>query len=436
MRGSKGALGNSLQVVFGSVFTLVVGVVVTGLATRHYGPEGFGHLSYAIAWVSLFTIVGSLGTDSFLVWHLVEGKVDESAVLFTSFIVRSLSGFCLVLLAGSIGALFMPLGEGSWVLVLIISLSMWLRTAQVIDSWMQAHFRAGLSALVRSGVYLITAGAKATVVLGAGGIDLFAWAYVLDAGLYFIAIAIAFVGIRGKLGLLRLDWVFARDLLSQSRPLLISGFMVSAYQRVDQVMLGSLLPSKSQLGLYAAAVTLAEMWYFVPDAVILSLKPVIFAREKEDARLYAQSMSTLYGAVGALGIAAALVVSSASGVIVPLVYGSEFSAAASILSVLVWGGVFAMLNVCRSVWLVSQGLQRFAIVYTGASLSVNLLLNLLLIPSCGAMGSAIATVLSNVVSIVSLSFFSATRASTWMILNSMRPRVMVLSIRALLRGEV
>ena len=49
-----------------------------------------------------------------------------------------------------------------------------------------------------------------------------------------------------------------------------------------------------------------------------------------------------------------------------------------------------MLGVARSVWLISEGLQRYAVVYTGTSLVVNVGLNFVLIPEFGAIGAVAA----------------------------------------------
>lgn len=68
--------------------------------------------------------------------------------------------------------------------------------------------------------------------------------------------------------------------MSQSWYLIISGLMITLYMRLDQVMLGYMFPNKGVLGIYSAAVRIAEMWYFVPMAVITSFRPVIMSTRK------------------------------------------------------------------------------------------------------------------------------------------------------------
>src|SRR3546814_5902900 len=55
----------------------------------------------------------------------------------------------------------------------------------------------------------------------------------------------------------------ARRLLGQSWPLLLSGFAVMTYMRIDQIMLATMLDDHA-VGVFSAALRVAEVWYFIP----------------------------------------------------------------------------------------------------------------------------------------------------------------------------
>lgn len=71
---------------------------------------------------------------------------------------------------------------------------------------------------------------------------------------------------------------YARKMLQQSWYLILSGLMITLYMRLDQVMLGYMMDTKDELGIYSASARIAEMWYFVPMAVITSFRPVIMKK--------------------------------------------------------------------------------------------------------------------------------------------------------------
>lgn len=427
---SRSAVWNSGWLMMSSVFMMAVGVVVTAVSARYFGPATFGELNYAVALVSLFAVLSTLGLDSITVKNLVDEAWDDGIILCTSFVLRLLSGAVLIGLSWLIMGTVEGWDERVTVLVLIMSLTTSLHAFQVVEHWMQAHLLGRVSSLVRMSTYLATSAFKILIVATGGGIVAFAWAYVLDAVLFGAALTIAYFRVRDKTPRLRVSFSYGRNALRQSGFLILSGSLVSLYNRVDQVMLGALVEGTAEVGIYAAGVTLAEMWYFVPHALILSLKPGVFARRKEGGEKYEEAVQTMYGLVAFIGVAAGLLITLVSGPIVSLVYGPGFAGAGGPLAVLVWAGTFAMLGVARSVWLLAEGLQRYSVMYTVSALVVNVVLNWLLIPAHGAMGAAYATVAAQITNIVALSLFPSTRASTTMIARAFLPTQMLRSVGA------
>jgi len=89
--------------------------------------------------------------------------------------------------------------------------------------------------------------------------------------------------------------------------------------------------------------------------------------------------------------------------VVLLVYGREYAGAAPVLRLLVWWAAFASLNSLLSNYLIAEGQSGRVTAQTGVSLSVNIGLNLVLIPVSGAAGAAIAIAASEAVGLVYLA---------------------------------
>src|SRR3546814_6946991 len=75
----------------------------------------------------------------------------------------------------------------------------------------------------------------------------------------------------------------ARRLLGQSWPLLLSGFAVMTYMRIDQIMLATMLDDHA-VGVFSAALRVAEVWYFIPMAITGAAFPRMLEKRTADPR--------------------------------------------------------------------------------------------------------------------------------------------------------
>ena len=412
---------NSGWLIGDRVFTMIIGVVVIAFVARYLGPEKYGQFNYAMAFVALFTVLSTLGLETLTVKSIVDKDYDEGTILCTSLFLRVFGGIVLTIIAVIIIRLIEPKDQNLHVLVLIMSFTMVLKSMEVIEYWIQAYQKAKVSSIIRMSVYVITAVLKIIFVIFKGNLIQYALIYMIDAVVIGSALMISYYKIRDDISPWKFSLKYAKSILSQSWYLILSGLMVTLYMRIDQVMLGSMLPTKTELGVYSAAVQIAELWYFVPMAIITSFKPVIMNKKKISENSYMKSVQLLYTIVAWIGIGFSVFILLFSKLIVNILYGAEFLKSASILSVSIWAGTFAMLGSARGVWLICEGLQRYSIAYIGAGCITNIILNYLLIPILGGYGAAVATLASQIiVALIAPSFFKETRVSSIMMLKAFK----------------
>jgi len=414
-------LKNSGWLVGDKIFYMAIGVFVTAIVARYLGPGNFGQFNYALAFVALFTAISTLGMETLTVKAIVDKSYDEGTILCTSLFMRICGGIVLTLMAVVAIRIIEPSDTNLHILVLIMSFTMILKSLEVIEYWVQAYQKAKVSSLIRMCAYVVIATLKILMVVMGGTLVTYALIYLLDAAIIGTALMIAYFRIREKVSLWRINFEYARSILSQSWYLILSGLMVTLYMRIDQVMLGSMLPDRLELGVYSAAVRVAEMWYFVPMAIITSFKPVIMNNKLKDEASYLRSVQLLYTIVVWLGIGFGIFILLCSKPIVFILYGADYMKAASILSISVWAGTFAMLGSARGTWLICEGLQRYTPIYIFVGCISNILLNYLLIPQYGGFGAAAVTLVSQMlVAIVVPAFFKETRVSTMMMVTAFR----------------
>ncbi len=403
------------------VLFMAVGVFITAIVARYFGPENFGQFNYALAFVALFTALSTLGLETLTVKSIVDQPDDEGIILCTSLFLRIFGGIFLTVLAITIIKIIEPGDQNLYILVLIMSWTMILKSFEVIEYWIQAYQRAKISSLIRMAVYVIISALKIIMVISKGTLITFAFIYLLDAVIIGMGLMIAYFKIREKITPWKISFIYAKNILSRSWFLIISGLMVTLYMRIDQVMLGTMMPNMVELGVYSAAVRIAEMWYFIPLAIITSLKPVIMNNKLEDENSYLKSVQILYTIIAWTGIGFGIIILLFSKQIVSILYGANFMKAANILMISIWAGTFAVLGSARESWLICEGLQKYSVAYIGTGAIANITLNYLLIPILGGYGAALATLVSQViVAIVAPSFFKETRVSSIMILKAFK----------------
>jgi O-antigen/teichoic acid export membrane protein len=106
----------------------------------------------------------------------------------------------------------------------------------------------------------------------------------------------------------------------------------------------------------------------------------------------------------------ALPVTFLSEPIISILFGTQYSAAAGVLSIHIWAGVFVFLGVSVNNWFLAENLQIYSFYRTLLGCIANIALNLILIPKWGIQGAAVSTLISQfIVGYISLLFFAKSR---------------------------
>jgi O-antigen/teichoic acid export membrane protein len=228
----------------------------------------------------------------------------------------------------------------------------------------------------------------------------------------------------------RLDVEGARALVRESWPLLVNALLISLFFRLD-VFVVQAFKGDRELGLYDAAYKLVNLVTIVPAYVTLAIFPAMAARSaNRDELLRLQRAASL----ALVWIAWAVVTagSAGAGYAIRLLAGAEYlPEAATLLRILVWFAPLSFFNGVVQFVLVAAGLQRRIVPAFCGAVAANLGLNLLLVPSFGARGAAIATVVTEVV--IVLAFVMLTRRTT---VPAATPRVLIALWRPTVVGLV
>jgi len=390
------------------ILRMGVGLFVGIWVARYLGPEQFGLLSYAQSFVGLFAIVAGLGLDGVIVRELVNRPKKEKRLLSTAFVLKLFGAFFTLLIL--LFAISLTSNDAyTKKLVFIIASAVIFKSFNVIDFYFQAKVMSKYVVFANSTAFLLSSIVKIYLLLHHAPLEAFAWVVLFDAVIMAIGYIYWYVKINKKNSFFRhlyFDRSIARALLRDSWPLVLSGIALTIYLKIDQIMIKNMLDNNA-IGNYAAAVRLSEAWYFIPVIIINTLFPAILKAKQVNHELYFQRLQYLYNLVVFISFIAAIFVSVFHEKIIVLLFGTQYSEASGVLAIHVWAGIFFSLSAASGKFLLAENYRFYQLFRYGIGAIVNIVLNIILIPTLQIKGAAIATLISIVITGFILDFFVA-----------------------------
>ena len=374
------------------IVTVILGIAAAIVIARVLGPEGKGAYALIILVPTVLVALGNLGigianvyfggrkkyeinelASNSLIAALGLGIISSIAFLiyyhsFHPSFLRDADPFCL-----SLAVMVLPFG------LLAMYFSYLLLGQQKINEYNFLHlFQGGVLTLL---ILALLLGAK-TGLLGACS----AW-----AGSVFLGAILSFWLVRRMTDI---KWSFYPAPFKQSVKFGIQGYLGNVIQllnyRLDMFLVAFFM-NVTFVGYYSVAVALAEaLWYFpaAVGVVVIARTPGLTAEEANRSTPVI-CRNTLF-----LTLGAGVLLFVLGKFIINLLFGSAFLAAAQPLWILLPGVV--ALSICKvlSNEITGRGKPMINTTAAGVSLAVNIPLNLLLIPSMGIAGAALASTIS------------------------------------------
>jgi O-antigen/teichoic acid export membrane protein len=406
--GFRRYFANTGWMFFGQMFSLLIAFFIGAWIARYLGPQNFGVLSFSMSFAGLFLFLASLGIDGILTRELVKYPEKQNELLGTSLALKIIGGSLAFIFAVCAAFLF---EKDSLIRLLIIlfSLTFILQAFSVIILFFQAKvlaknvIKVQLISMAVSSVLKISA-----ILLGLGVIYLLL-IIVLDTVWMGWGLILTYRKFGLKIKDWKINWPLAKSIFKDSWPLMLSGAAISIYMKIDQVMIGNILGER-QVGLYAAAVKISEIWYFIPVLICASIFPAIVNAKKTDPDLYKKRLHNLYWLMFYLAAGLAVPISILARPLVRIIFGQGYLPAAGALQIHIWAGIGIFLGVALSQYLISENLNIINFFMTLASAVLNIILNLFLIKAWGINGAAFATLISYLSIPVSFLIYTSIRS--------------------------
>jgi O-antigen/teichoic acid export membrane protein len=372
---------------------LVLGFFIGVMMARYLGPDQYGILRYAITLFSLLGLFTQLGLPGLIVRDMIKTPEKTASIMGTSFVLRLIGS---VLAYAAIVIIALGTGSRNHVeisVILIVCVGLVFKPLETINNWYESRVQSKYVALRDSFAFIITYVIKLILVLIKAPLIQFAYFTLLEFVLSAVFITVVYLKKEGSTFRWKASLAQAKELLSQSWLLLLSGILAQVYLKIDQVML-RLLVGTGEVGIYSVAVTISETWYFVPMAIVASVYPKLVELRKSDPARYSKNLQKIFDVLFLLALSLAVPITFFSKSIVLRLYGSAYQEAGGILMVHIWAGIFIFMRQLFSRWLIAEGLLTYSFFSHLLGAVSNVAINMLLIKPMGGMGAAVATLIS------------------------------------------
>lgn len=385
---------------------LVGALVIGSWVIRYLGATQFGLFAYASAWIAIVGGISSLGMDVLVVRDIIKRPEQAGMLIGTTIGFRLLTSLFGSLIVLGLVYMFRPEQPLVWGLVALLGVGAVVQALESGELWYQSRIQMWRLVVPRLALFFVISGLKVILILRGAGLVVFVGVSAVE---WMASGMLTFVFVRwGKTGLGRLTFKLekGRQLIGECWPLALSGLMVILFLKISQLMLAGML-NDTALGVYSAAIRIPEVANFLPMVLASSLLPSLLQHRDQGATVDRAARLRFYRLNVLIAITLCLPLSIGSPWIVRLLYGHKFQEAVPIMAVYAWTLPFVFLGVARLQCLLNERQTKCFLFFTVCGLTVNIGLNLLMIPRFGPLGAAWAMVLSQTVASFGSSFFLA-----------------------------
>lgn len=386
------------------VVSFLISLAMASVTARWLGAEGKGTLSLMLLGSGFLALLLGGGVSVANVYFAASGRLPVSAL--TGFSVSwtlLATATAAVLIAGItiLDVRVMP-GLPQWGLWAVLSLVPWMVLGNNFSGILQGAqqiLAVSRTRMVQSGLTLLL-----TVALVTG----MRWSVVGALG---AVLASHMIGVAMMTGMLRPYGARLRpswpDQVRSVTAFGLKGHVANLLQflnyRLDMFIV-SIFLGPAAVGIYGVAVSLAELLWFLPDAVGFAVFP-----RTASGNAAVRTVGWRYAVVTIAATAAgALLLAAVAPAAIVTIFSPAFMSAYPALLALLPGAVLMSGAKVLANDILGRGYPQYNAITAGIALTVTITLDVLLIPSYGIVGAAVATSLAYATVFLSVVYLSTT----------------------------
>lgn len=388
----KKVFANLFWAMTGKIVNMA-GVLLVGiLVARYLGPSQYGLMNYVISYVSLFTIISNFGLDNIEIRELSRTPERKEYILGTCFRIRMFfSTFALILVILSL--ILFKANTFTSCMILLYSVTLYTGNFNIIRNYFTSIVKNEY--VVKSEIARTIIGACIKVVLLwiKAPLEYFITATVFDAVLVASGYCFSFKKTVGKISEWKYDKTIVPYYIKESFPLVLSGAAVIIYQRIDQVMIGNMIDNAS-VGYFATAGKFLDLVLFLPMVLTQTVTPLLVKAKERNKEEYERKKQQFVNIVVWIAIILSALVSFFAYWLIHFTYGDKYLPAVPVLQIMAFKTVGMALSSSSGQIIIMERIQKWAFIRNLIGCLICIVLNILLIPRFGMIGSAWVTIIT------------------------------------------
>jgi O-antigen/teichoic acid export membrane protein len=397
---------NTVSQIIARIISAVTTLIVTIVVARHLGVTGLGDFIKMTTFLAFFYLVADFGLNAMYLQRTplpdAQSKQDDP-VWEDLLMVRLLLSSALVLVA--IAVLYLLPSGSNQGYTGIVRIGIILFAPSIVlqalistgNAMFQKHLRYDLSAVALAAGSLVTLCVIPAVFLRADpstGV-IISVVSLLAGSAVTAATGLALTRRFSRIDHSRISLPSMKNLLIAAAPLGITLIFNVVYFRVDSIII-TLTRSTAEVGIYGLAYKLFELVLVFPTFFMNALYPVMIGYRRNETDPMHKEFRTLINKSGMFLLLSSFICMIALWMAAPAVaiIRDDFAPGIGAARVLAAGLPFFFLS-SLTMWILITGKKQklLAVIY-GASMVVNISLNIMYIPVYGYMAAAWITVLS------------------------------------------
>ena len=385
---------------------LFIGTIYT---SRYLGPEGYGILSTGVALTTVFAVIGDLGLGTITVREVARDKSLTNKYIVNTALMKVILSIVMVILI-IIAVKIINYSPEINTVIYILTLSVIFNTfSGILGSIFQAYEKMEYGAI--AGIWASALTFICLMLAIYFNLNIFAFAFinVIISALSLIYMASIFVWkfFLPKMDVdldlwkpdINVDWNFWKPVIIQALPLSIAIIFSTILFKLDTILL-SIMEGTLVVGWYSVAYNILQALMFIPSAFTASVFPLLSVFHISSKESLEVTYQKSFKYLSILGIPITILITLLADKIILFIYPQGFIPSIIALKILVWVVPFTFMTITFGTILTAINKQNLLMKIVFIILIFNLILNLILIPQFSYVGSAVATVISELITFI------------------------------------
>jgi len=390
---------NTIVLFIANIISKIISFFYVMYTARYLGAEGFGILSFALAFTAIFGVFTDFGLSPLTVREVARDKSLAGKYLGNITVIKI---FLVIITFGLIAITINLLGYSRQTVKVVYFLALSIifgAFSGIFYSIFQAFEKMeyqSLGQILNSALMLLGVVVAIKKDFGVIGIAfLYFIVKIIILGYNIIILKWKFTNSvsASTNKILEVDWNFWKSTIKEALPFGLAITFVMIFYWIDSVML-SLMKGDEVVGWYNASYRLVLFLLFIPNAFIAAIYPIMSKFYITSQNYLRLSLEKSFKYLAIIGIPIGVGTTLLAKRIILLIFGTEYMNSIFPLQILIWSSVFIFMSQPFGNLLNCLNKQAIVTKITGICVVLNVTLNLILIPKYSLIGASIATVLT------------------------------------------